>query len=202
MWTLRFAAVVTVAAAIASIGPASRSNPPLTPDARQLAVQSSALLAADFDSRVQAYIDLRRRVEKGVPPLEISANPVEIRHAVDALAMAIREARRDARQGDIFTPAISGMFRRAVLAGCAEQSSELLRAIDEELEEPLPPAAVNARWPWTAPVPTMPPDLLKALPRLPRELQYRFMHRDLILHDIDANLIVDFVTDAIPTVTN
>ena len=47
----------------------------------------------------------------------------------------------------------------------------------------------------------MPVDLLAALPRLPCEVQYRFMTRDLVLIDIDANLIVDFIPDAIPATT-
>jgi hypothetical protein len=48
------------------------------------------------------------------------------------------------------------------------------------------------------PLPTMPPDLLAALPRLPPGLEYRFINRDLVLRDLDANLIIDFVPEAIP----
>ena len=36
-------------------------------------------------------------------------------------------------------------------------------------------AAVNGRWPIGAPLPTMPPDVLEALPPLPPELEYRFV---------------------------
>jgi hypothetical protein len=129
----------------------------------------------------------------------MTSDSVELRRGVDALAMAVRAARQDARQGDIFTPEISAMFRHAIAATCSAPYLELLGRIYEELQGPLPAAAVNASWPYTAALPTMEPDLLAALPRLPRELQYRFMHRDLILHDIDANLIVDFVVDAIPS---
>jgi hypothetical protein len=35
--------------------------------------------------------------------------------------------------------------------------------------------------------------LLDVLPRLPEELEYRFVGRDLILRDVKANLIVDFI---------
>ena len=37
---------------------------------------------------------------------------------------------------------------------------------------------------------------------MPAGLQYRFMNRDLVLIDIDANLIIDFVPDAIPGATS
>jgi hypothetical protein len=36
---------------------------------------------------------------------------------------------------------------------------------------------------------------------LPEELEYRFINRDLVLYDGHANLIVDFVRDAIPPTT-
>ena len=45
---------------------------------------------------------------------------------------------------------------------------------------------------------TVPPLILVNLPRLPDGLEYRFMGRDLILRDRDANLIVDFVSGAVP----
>ena len=44
----------------------------------------------------------------------------------------------------------------------------------------------------------MPTRLLLALPALPEELQYRFMNRALILWDVHAELIVDFIPDVIP----
>jgi hypothetical protein len=44
--------------------------------------------------------------------------------------------------------------------------------------------------------------LLAVLPPLPDELQYRFMSHDLILWDVHANLIVDFITGALsPTLS-
>jgi hypothetical protein len=43
----------------------------------------------------------------------------------------------------------------------------------------------------------MPPELLRLLPRLPAGLEYRFMDRDLILWDPHANLIVDFIPNAL-----
>ena len=39
----------------------------------------------------------------------------------------------------------------------------------------------------------MPPSILLNLPKLPEELEYRFVGPHLILHDVNANLIVDFI---------
>ena len=44
----------------------------------------------------------------------------------------------------------------------------------------------------------MPPALLLRLPPLAPELQYRFIGRTLILLDVDANLVVDVLPDALP----
>ena len=44
----------------------------------------------------------------------------------------------------------------------------------------------------------MPPTLLRQLPDLPNELAYRIIGRALALQDIKANLIVDFIPNAIP----
>ena len=199
MTTIRILAAAVLVGAAVNIRPAAVGETLPGPALSRQPAQSTTVLVAEFNRRVHAYVDLRRKVEETVPALEITSDPVELRRAVDALANAVRAARQDARQGDIFTPKISQMFRQAIAANSDGQYLQLLGLIYEELEGPLPAAAVNARWPYTIALPTMPPDLLAALPRLPRELQYRFMHRDLILHDIDANLIVDFVVDAIPS---
>jgi len=36
------------------------------------------------------------------------------------------------------------------------------------------------------------------LPELPEELQFRFVERDLVLVDIDADLVIDVLPDAVP----
>ena len=60
---------------------------------------------------------------------------------------------------------------------------------------------VNADYPDTAALATVPPLILKRLQRLPDGLEYRFMGRDLILRDTKANLIVDVLYAVInPTI--
>ena len=54
---------------------------------------------------------------------------------------------------------------------------------------------VNQAYPDGLPLQSMPPSLLLNLPRLPKELEYRFVGRELILRDIPANLIVDVIPD-------
>ena len=56
---------------------------------------------------------------------------------------------------------------------------------------------INGTYPGKRPLSTVPPNILARLPRLPHDVQYRFLGRHLILHDTRANLILDRVPYAI-----
>ncbi len=60
---------------------------------------------------------------------------------------------------------------------------------------------MNAVYPERAALATVPALILTNLPRLPDGLEYRFMGRELILRDREANVIVDFVPGAVPVLT-
>lgn len=190
-----FAAVVLAGAvSTASLSP----HPALQYQQRVPLPGDDGVVLADFGRRIQAYMDQRADVGAAILPIKVSADVGEIQRTVDKLAIGIRVSRADARQGDIFAPEIAALLRRAIRASCHDQFMELLAILNEDWEAPPPPAAIYARWPDGVPLPTMPPYLLAALPRLPGELEYRFINRDLVLRDIDANLIIDFVPEAIP----
>jgi len=155
---------------------------------------------AAFARRVEAYSELHRRLERTVPAPRVSADPAEIRRAVEGLADLIRAARMDARQGDIFTPDVAVRFRRLIAEGCRGDFQWLHAVIDDENPDagrmqPL----VNARHPGGAPIAMLAFSVLSRLPLLPEELEFRFMDRDLILWDWHADLIVDYLPEAIPT---
>ena len=58
---------------------------------------------------------------------------------------------------------------------------------------------VNGRYPDNVPLTTMPPDVLKNLPPLPEDIEYRFVGRSLILLDVRAHLVVDFAPRVLPS---
>ena len=62
------------------------------------------------------------------------------------------------------------------------------------------PLRVNVAYPERAALATVPPLILNRLPPLPDGIEYRFMGRDLILRDTNANLIVDFIHEAVPAI--
>ena len=54
---------------------------------------------------------------------------------------------------------------------------------------------MNATYPKGASLATMPPNVLEVLPRLPDGLEYRIVNTHLILWDVDADIVVDYVFD-------
>jgi hypothetical protein len=164
----------------------------------QTPVNPHAALIQDFQKRVDEYMKLRKAAEAKLPALKTTPTQGKIADQQRNLASEIQEARADAKQGDIFTPEISDEFRR--LIGIAMQGSHAARIKDSlKSAEPLHlRLAVNAAYPDKVPLQSTPPTLLLNLPKLPPDLDYRLVGRDLALRDAKANLVVDIVTGAIP----
>jgi hypothetical protein len=158
-------------------------------------------LVEAFRRRVDAYVELHRKLEGPVPPLEVTSDPQKIVASSESLARQIRSARRTARQGEIFTPDVASLFRRRIRQALKGHD---VRAILESIEEGSDPALanvkprVNGSVPGGAPPSTVPPAVLEVLPELPEELVYRIRHRDLLIWDMHARLIVDFIPNALP----
>jgi hypothetical protein len=56
---------------------------------------------------------------------------------------------------------------------------------------------INGDYPEGKPLSTVPPNILAALPRLPHDMEYRFLGRHLILLDTRASVILDRLPYAI-----
>ena len=178
---------------------ASRTSEPAAQSAEPKKTNPDAELLVDFKRRIDDYMALHNKLEREAPPLKETKDPAKIKASQDVLAMKIREARKAARQGDIFTPEIRQLFRRLMYPEVkGPEGRETKAAITEESHELKGVALnVNAEYPEKAPLMTVPPNILAALPKLPEDLEYRFVNRNMILLDTHANLIVDFVPNAI-----
>ena len=164
-------------------------------------VNPQALALREFGERAKAYLALRTRLAAEVPPASSAATPNQIAQHQEQLAAAIRRARKDARQGDIFTPPVVPQFRTIIRRDL--QSRDIRDALAVMQEVPLTLTLtlhVNAPWPSDAPRAIMPPRLLANLYPLPEGLEYRFIDRHLVLLDSEANLMVDYILDVVPSV--
>lgn len=186
-----------VACATDAAQPASQK--PQTTAAQQN-VNPDAALLKDFKDRIDTYMKVYEKQERGSAQPKETSDPAKIKATQDALAARIQAARSTAKHGDVFTPEIRQLFRRLMYPELkGPDGADTKKAIKEE--GPPPPQSktlkVNARFPEGAPLPTVPPNLLARLPQLPKELEYRILGKDLILRDVNANLIVDFIPHAI-----
>jgi hypothetical protein len=182
-----------------SAAPAAQKPPAVTAGSSGTTTNPDAQLLVDFKTRVDQYMALHNKLKKEAPPLKTTKEPAQIKASQDVLAMKIREARKTAKQGDVFSPDIRQLFRRLMYPEVkGPEGKETKAAITEEAHETKQVVLkVNADYPDTAPLMTVPPNILAALPKLPEDLEYRFVSRNMILLDTHANLIVDFVPNAI-----
>ena len=174
--------------AVAVLGGCMRGPNPLPPPA--------VAPSGEFAKRIDAYLTLRRRVAATLPPRKETDDAARLVERRKRLAAGIRAARPDARQDAIFTRDVEVDFRRVVQEDIHARAPDDRAGVRKEV--PRLSFAVNDEYPETKPLATVPPKLLAKLPRLPEELQYRFFDRHLILLDVDANLIVDYIPDALP----
>ena len=223
MNVIRLLVVVGVAGALSTAPAAAQTATPKPPKpqistatkekAAEENTNPDAIVLGDFHKRVDGYMAIHKQAAKDAPTLKETKNPGEIKARQEALAAKIRTARATAKQGDIVTPEIQNKFRRLmhpVVTSPAPQGTagkEVKKDIKEELkenteerkEEGGKPVVlkVNTAYPPDTPLPTTPPQVLMNLPKLPEELEYRIIGKNLIIRDVQANIIVDFVPDAI-----
>ena len=157
-----------------------------------------------FGEQLAAYAALRQQVDLALPPA--FERPRGVRAMLQAraeLACAIKAARPHARQGDFFFPAVVDIFRMTIAEALSGVDSdaffESLYA-EDAVPAGLPPRVHDTYPEWaTHDVPFL---VLERLPLLPDELEYRLIGRTLVLWDIDADLVLDVLPDAIPGPTS
>ena len=160
-------------------------------------VNASAAVIQNFLKQVDGYVAQHKKLEDTLPPLPKQTTPHQIDAHQRALAKMIQEARKDARPGALLTPAMQQRIRtllRPVFAG-PEGVQIRNEILDNEYKGNVK-LLVNSRYPDEIPVSTMPPQVLQALPKLPEELEYRFIQNHLILFDTHAHIIADYMERA------
>jgi hypothetical protein len=125
--------------------------------------------------------------------------PAKITSAQRELANKIRVARAGAKQGGVFTPEISEYIRRQIALSLDGQDGERVRASLRHAEPVNITLQINESYPDNVPLQSTPPSLLLSLPELPKGLEYRLVGRELVLRDVDANIVVDYVANALPS---
>ncbi len=156
-------------------------------------VNEQAAAVAEFQHRVEAYVELAKTATAGLPPLKRTDDPTEIASREVAMGDAIRAARTAAKPGDIFTKDAAKGFRKIIKRDFRQRTKEGQQVMRDDIPHFRP--KVNMAYPSAWPLATFPPTLLVAMPPLPAGLEYRLLSDALILRDVKANIIVDFMLD-------
>jgi TolA-binding protein len=166
---------------------------PLTP--------ADAQALATMNDRLKQYLDVRSKIERSLPKLPKEATPQQIDKNQRAIEKLVREARATAKPGDIFTPEARPVIKLLLASVFGGPDGKELKASIMNENQAAPSAvklAVNGRYPDAVPLATVPPQVLQTLPKLTEDLEYRFIGDSLILLDVRAHVIADFIEDIVP----
>ena len=173
------------------------NNPTVTADGQPINAQGAATL--EFKKRIDAYMKIHNEAEGKVPSLKKTDDPKEISEREKALGDMIMTLRANAQPGDIFAPDYQPFFIKIIQDDFKGRSAADRKAMISELPRNMK-VDINTVYPTTMPLETFPPALLRKLPDLPPELEYRIVGRSLLLRDVKANLVVDILRDVVPTI--
>jgi len=161
-----------------------------------------------FRQALQAYIDQTQPFRKQAAQAQEStpgkddatthAPATALRTRQNDLAEALRtKLRANATQGQLFTPAMGDAIKHQIAAAFDSPQKALI--LDEMAEQLTTPAKSQApKLNQKLDAPRVPPRLMEMLPPLPKQLEYDFTDSTLVLRDIDADVVVDYLPAAFP----
>jgi len=182
----------------------SMASGTLTPTAPRAPLQAppanpigTAVLA--FKERVHTYLELHHDAESKVAKQTETSNPAQVLDREAALGAMIRRLRPTAKEGDVFGADFLAILTKEVHDDFRGRAAADRKALIQEL-----PAStrigVNMTYPAALPLATFPAQLLRKLPALPPELEYRIVGRHIVLRDVGGNVIVDIARNIVPTI--
>jgi hypothetical protein len=161
-----------------------------------MAQKSDKGAVKEFQDRIGNYLSARKKKDIAKKPTD---SPDKLAQQKQQTEEKSQQARPEARRGDIFTPTVSAYFKKQIESTLHGPEGSRVRASLRHAE-PLPDVhlQVNEKYPKNLPLQSTPPTLLKNLPQLPKELQYRIVGSALVLYDMSSGLVVDFIPGAVP----
>ena len=148
----------------------------------------------EFTRGVDRYMNMRWMLEAPLGPNTLCADPEETQRGLMELANAIRSERASAQSGNIFTPAVAEFFRQQLTAALREDGYQLLFYLEDAttgIPIDVPAVEVNETLPWGVGDRLWP----SLMAKLPVELEYRIVGRDLVLVDVPIDLVIDVLEE-------
>jgi hypothetical protein len=152
-----------------------------------------------FSARIEDYLRLRDGAVAAVGRIQVTAKPGELRKDVIELTKQLQTRRRSAREGDILGGAVAVAIRTSLWHRLSREDGATIIAAIRDVQPDRFAPEVNTPYRDTEPRSTVPAQILRVLPRLPEELSYRFVGRDLLLLDKPTGLVLDVLRGALPS---
>jgi hypothetical protein len=176
------------------------ASPVLTLHAQSPSASASdRKLFAEFSRKAKAYADKQHMLVQD--KMKPTSDVAKLQQQRKQLREAVQQSRAKARQGDFFDTEAASAFRKVmvdILNG--PEGKKIKTSLDHA--EPGAPAEfrVNSEFPNQngQPIQSVPPTVLKALPTLPKGLEYCIAGKTLALRDSAANIVVDYLPNALP----
>jgi hypothetical protein len=154
---------------------------------------------SDFSKKAKDYVSKEHMLaqDKMKPTSDVAKLQDQRRQLRDA----VQQSRANARQGDFFTAETAEIFRKLLVDLLNGPDGKKIK-ISLSHAEPGAPAQfkVNGEFPNQngQPIQSVPPTVLKVLPSLPKGLEYCIAGKTLALRDSAANIVVDYLPNALP----
>lgn len=181
-------------AAMVAIAPAAMHSSQAAP----VPPQDQKLLS-DFNKKAKEYTDKEHMLvqDKMKPTTDVA----KLQQERSQLREAVQQSRASARQGDFFTAETADVFRKILVNLLNGPDGKQIKM---SLNHAEPGASaefrVNDQFPNQngQPIQSVPPTVLKVLPALPKGLEYCIAGKTLALRDSTANVVVDYLPNALP----
>jgi 3',5'-cyclic AMP phosphodiesterase CpdA len=190
--------MVSAASVVALAACGSYLPPTIVPAARVPALES-------FRMSLQAYVDQTQPFRKDAAakgeavPDGANGSDAAVRMRQRTLADAIQTTVRPmAQQGDLLSPSVARLIRQQLATASSGPKADIIRDEMQEQNEGLTAEATTVAVNQMISAPRVPPVLVDLLPQLPQQVEFAFSGRTLILRDVDADVVVDFILVAFP----
>lgn len=168
-------------------------------NAQQAATSSSnQKVLSDFIKKAKDYVNREHMLAQA--QMKPTSDVAKLQQQRKQLRDAVQQSRPNARQGDFFTADTAAAFRNILTKLLNGSDGKKIRASLDHAEPGAPAEfKVNGEFPNQngQPIQSVPPTVLKVLPELPKGLEYCIAGKTLALRDAAANMVVDYLPNAL-----
>jgi hypothetical protein len=185
-------------ALVAATTALERPNAQEQPGRQATSDDAQAEALQEFQTRMEQYLDMREHFSRTLQPLSTAPDGAELTTRQGALAAAIKNARARARRGDLLPRQLAQQIATTVRHDFQRRNPTAKMGVFEEAPETPGSSLINRTYPPGDALPPVPPLLLMNLPKLPDNLQYRLVARDLVILDGDLRVVLDYIARVLP----